>query len=125
MRKVALLYNPTAGKNRARRLAEVQAAAHVLQSAGVDTIAQPTSAPGSAGQQAREAVAQGCDTIVACGGDGTVHDIVQGLAGTDTPVGVIPFGTGNALANDLRLSRDAAKAARLLLDSRPRRIALG
>jgi diacylglycerol kinase (ATP) len=125
MRKVALLYNPAAGKHRARRLAEVQAAAHVLAAAGVESLALPTSAPGSAGQQAREAVAQGCDAVVACGGDGTVHDTVQGLAGTQIPLGVIPFGTGNALANDLGLPRHAARAARLLLDSQPRRIALG
>jgi YegS/Rv2252/BmrU family lipid kinase len=125
MRKAVLLYNPIAGKNRQRRRNDVEAAAQVLRSAGVEAHPVETQAPGSAGEQALEAVAAGCDTVIACGGDGTIHDVVQGLAGSDTPVGVIPLGTGNSLGNDLRLPRNPARAARVLLASEPRRIALG
>ena len=125
MRKVVLLYNPIAGKNRNRRRADVEAAAQVLRAAGAKAEAVATRAPGSAGGQAREAVAEGYDTVLACGGDGTVHDVVQGLAGTEIPLGVIPLGTGNSLGNDLGLSRHPARAAETILKSEPRRIALG
>ena len=125
MRKVVLLYNPIAGKNRERRRADVEAAAGVLRAAGIDAQPIATRAPGSAGDQAREAIAEGYDTVLACGGDGTIHDVVQGMAGSDTPVGVIPLGTGNSLANDLKLSRNPARAAQTILASEPHRIALG
>ncbi len=125
MRKVVLLYNPIAGKNRGRRRADVEAAAQVLRASGVEAQPVATRAPGSAGEQAREAVAEGCDTVLACGGDGTIHEVVQGLAGSDTPLGVIPLGTGNSLGNELRLPRHPMRAARVLLASQPRRIALG
>jgi len=125
MRKFVLLYNPIAGKNRERRRADVEAAAQVLRASGAEAQTVETRAPGSAGEQAREAVAEGYDTVLACGGDGTVHDVVQGLAGADTPLGVIPLGTGNSLANDLRLSRNPRRAAQAILTSEPRRIALG
>ena len=125
MRKVVLLYNPIAGKNRERRRADVEAAAQVLRASGVEAQPVATRAPGSAGEQAREAVAEGCDTVLACGGDGTIHEVVQGLAGTDTPLGVIPLGTGNSLANELGLSRNPVRAARAILASEPRRIAVG
>jgi len=125
MRKVVLLYNPIAGKNRERRRADVEATAQVLRASGIDAQPVATRAPGSGGEQAREAVAQDYDTVLACGGDGTIHDVVQGLAGTDTPLGVIPLGTGNSLANELGLSRNPVRAARAILASEPRRIALG
>lgn len=125
MRQVVLLYNPIAGKNRARRRADVEAAAEVLRAAGVQAATVATRAPGSAAEQAQEAVAAGYDTVLACGGDGTVHEVVQGLAGSETPLGVIPLGTGNSLGNELGLSRHPARAAQALLGSEPRRIALG
>ena len=125
MRKVVLLYNPIAGKNRERRRADVEAAAEVLRASGAKAQTVETRGPGSAGEQARHAVAEGYDTVLACGGDGTVHDVVQGLAGTDTPMGVIPLGTGNSLANDLGLSRNPRRAAQAILTSELRRIALG
>ncbi len=125
MRKVVLLYNPKAGKNRERRRADVEAAAQVLRASGVAAQPVATRAAGSAGEQAREAIAEGCDTVLACGGDGTIHEVVQGLAGSDTPLGVIPLGTGNSLANELGLSHNPVRAARALLASEPRRIALG
>lgn len=125
MRKAVLLYNPMAGKNRDRRRADVEAAAEILRAAGVKAETVATRAPGSAAGQAQEAVALGCDTVVACGGDGTIHEVVQGLAGSDTTLGLIPLGTGNSLANELRLSRNPTRAARALLVSEPHRIALG
>ncbi|MEO6120054.1 MAG: acylglycerol kinase family protein, partial [Terriglobales bacterium] len=103
MRRAALLYNPTSGQRRHLRLARVEAAARALNAGGVATTLIPTMAAGSAGQQAAEAIADGHDAIFACGGDGTVHEVLQGMVAhaPDVPLGIIPLGTGNVLAFDL------------------------
>jgi len=101
MRKACLLYNPVSGGRRSRRRAELNAALSVLHSAGVEAELVAIRSPQDAAQQARQAIAQGCDTVFACGGDGTIHDILQGLAGTSAALGVLPMGTANALAHDL------------------------
>ena len=125
MKKAALLYNPLSGRRRQKRVADVEAARAVLRDAGVDVYSQPTQGPAAGGEQAREAIAQGCDTIFACGGDGTVNDVLQGLVGTDCALGVIPMGTANALAHDLRLPFSAPAAARIALTARRQRVAVG
>jgi len=127
MRKAALIYNPASGTRRDRRLADVERAAQVLRQAGVEAMTVPTRAACSGGEQAHEAASAGCDTVLACGGDGTVHDVLQGLVGFNGEValGVVPLGTGNALANDLGISRDPATAARVLLTATARRVAAG
>src|SRR5882724_8430868 len=125
MRKAALFYNPLSGRRRERRLADVKAALTVLHQAGVEAIAEPTRGQADAAEQARHAIAEGCDTIFACGGDGTAHDVLQGMVGSETALGIIPLGTANALAHDLRLPLSAVAAARALLTAKPRRIALG
>ena len=85
----------------------------------------PTRAAADAAAQIRMSVGEGFDTIVACGGDGTVHDVLQGLAGKNAALGTIPLGTANALAHDLRLPISAERASRALLTATPRRIAVG
>ncbi|HTZ98495.1 MAG TPA: YegS/Rv2252/BmrU family lipid kinase [Terriglobales bacterium] len=125
MRKAILLHNPFSGPLRSRRAADVEVALNVLRSGGVDAYEEPTRAAGSAAEQAKEAIANGCDTVFACGGDGTVHDILQGLVGTEAALGVIPVGTANALAHDLNLPMNAEGAAQAALTSEPRRIAVG
>jgi YegS/Rv2252/BmrU family lipid kinase len=125
MRKAALLYNPLSGRRRARRLAHVEAANAVLRQAGVQTILEPTRGQADAAEQTRQAITDGCDTIFACGGDGTVHDVLQGMAGSRAALGVIPLGTANALAHDLRLPLSAVAAARASLTAKPWRIPVG
>jgi YegS/Rv2252/BmrU family lipid kinase len=125
MRKAALLYNPLSGGRRERRLADVEAAAQVLCSAGVEVTATPTRSAAETGDQAREAIAEGCDTVFACGGDGTAHDVLQGMVGSTAALGIIPLGTANALAHDLRLPASPAAAARAALTATGRRIAVG
>lgn len=127
MRKAALIYNPAAGTRRDRRLADVERVAQVLRQSGVEVEIVPTRAPSSGGDQAREAAASGCDAILACGGDGTVHDVLQGLVGFsgEVALGVVPLGTGNALACDLGVPHEPAAAASALLAATPRRVAIG
>jgi YegS/Rv2252/BmrU family lipid kinase len=125
MRHVALIYNPASGQYSARRKAAVEEALAVFREAGVTAEAIETTEAGEATLHARQAIDAGCDTVLACGGDGTVHEIVQSLVGTEIALGVIPLGTANALASDLGLTGTPAKVARKLLDAEPTRISVG
>ncbi len=125
MRKAILLYNPLSGRGHERRQADIEEALSVLKSAGIEASAAPTRAASDATDQTKHAIAEGCDTVFACGGDGTVHDVLQGLVGSQTALGIIPLGTANSLAHDLKLPLSPAGAARAALIAKPRRIAVG
>lgn len=125
MRRVALIYNPVSGQYSARRRAAIEKALAVFREAGVTADALETTEAGEATIHARQAASDGYDTILACGGDGTVHEILQSLVGTDVALGVIPLGTANALAADLKLIGAPAKIARKLLEAEPARISVG
>jgi diacylglycerol kinase (ATP) len=125
MRRAALIYNPASGQYSARRMAAVGKALAVLRAAGVAVEAHETKEAGEATLCAHRALNDGCDAVLACGGDGTVHEIVQSLVGTDVALGVIPLGTANALASDLGLIGAPAKIARRLLEATPERISVG
>lgn len=127
MRKAALIYNPASERKRQSRLRCVEAAAKALESAGVATTLMPTASSGSGGWQAGAAIAAGHDVIFACGGDGTIHDVLQGMVafGPDVPLGIIPLGTGNVLAHDIGVPGDPVKAIETQLHYSPKRIAAG
>jgi diacylglycerol kinase (ATP) len=124
MRKAALLYNPDSGGGRRRRH-ELESALALLRSAGVEADLVPTESRDHAGNATRQAIASGCDTIFACGGDGTIHNIAQVLANTSVALAILPMGTANALARDLGVPHNVTAAADSALRARPRRIALG
>jgi diacylglycerol kinase (ATP) len=125
MRKAALLYNARSGGRRAQRKSDLQGALSVLADAGIEASITVTQSSADAAEQARKAIADGCDTVFACGGDGTIHDVLQGMAGTRVVLGVVPMGTANALAHDLGLPLEPAKAVRAVIDGEHRRVALG
>jgi YegS/Rv2252/BmrU family lipid kinase len=125
MRRAALFYNPLSGRRRKHRVKDVEAASSVLRAAGVEVEVAPTRAASDAAAQVRMAIREGFDTIVACGGDGTIHDVLQGLAGKEATLGIIPLGTANAMAHDLCLPLSPDRAARALLTATPKRIAVG
>jgi YegS/Rv2252/BmrU family lipid kinase len=125
MRRVALIYNPASGQHLDKRSGRIADVLAVLREAGVEVEAIATESPESAGVQAQEAVRQGFDTILACGGDGTVHESLQKLVGGTAALGVIPMGTANALATDLGLPASPVKAVKMLLTATPERISVG
>ena len=125
MRRVALIYNPASGQHTNGYAPAVEEAVAVLREAGVDAEMMETQGPGTGRELARQAAAQGCDTVLACGGDGTVHEVLQAVVGSDTALGVVPMGTANALAADLGLSAPPSRAAKSLLTARPERISVG
>lgn len=75
--------------------------------------------------QTEEAIDNGADLIIACGGDGTVRSCLQAAAGTAAAVGVIPAGTGNLLARNLEIPLDVAEAFDVILTGRVRSMDLG
>lgn len=109
-----LIYNPAAGRDRHLRLEQINRAAAALSAGGHTAEVVCTTGPGSATHQACEASAR-ADVIFACGGDGTVHEALQGLVTeTGTPncsLGIIPLGSANAFARHLHISLDPATAA--------------
>jgi diacylglycerol kinase (ATP) len=125
MRKAALFYNPVSGSRLKHRLKDIETAKAVLAGAGVEVEVAPTRAASDAAAQVRMAIREGFDTIVACGGDGTIHDVLQGIAGKQAVLGIIPLGTANAMAHDLRLPLTPEGAAHALLTSVPKRVAVG
>lgn len=125
MRKAALLYNPVSGGSRSPREAELESVLARLRNAGVEAELVPCESRDHAQEQARRAMASGCDTIFACGGDGTIHDIVQVLAKSQVALAVLPMGTANTLAHDVGIPFDLVAAADQALKASPRRIALG
>lgn len=125
MRKVALIYNPISGQHSEARQRRFNAVLQTLRAANIDVDAWQTDGPDAGARLAQKAVAEGYDTVLACGGDGTVHAVLQGLAGTQTALGVIPFGTANALAVGLGLAGSPRRAAKKLLLAVPTRVPAG
>lgn len=78
-----------------------------------------------AGELACRALDAGCDLILAAGGDGTINEVVNGMAGSAVPFGVLPAGTANVLANEIGFANRPDHAAAQLLEATPVRIALG
>ena len=124
MRKAALLYNPDSGGSKQRQR-ELQSALEILKAGGVQAKLVATESREHAGQATRRAVVEGCDTVFACGGDGTINNVAQVLATTSVALAILPLGTANALAHDLGLPLKVPAAAKAALQAEPRRIALG
>ncbi len=125
MKKATILFNPHSGPR--QRDTELHRAIGIIQSAGVGTELTVCRSSQEATIHARFAVAAGSDTVFACGGDGTIHDVIQALAGTQVALAILPFGTANALAHDLGIPLRPSAAARAAVDgqSSVRRIPLG
>ncbi|MCW0180272.1 MAG: diacylglycerol kinase family lipid kinase [Zavarzinia sp.] len=123
-RHLAIIYNPVAGRRRGRRF---HAALAALRGAGIEVALHETEAPGHATTLARRLADRvgAVDTIVAAGGDGTINEVVNGLAGTAMPLGIIPLGTANVLALELGLPRGPGAVAAVLAAGRTRPIGLG
>jgi diacylglycerol kinase (ATP) len=123
MYKATILFNPNSG--RPKRDTELNHAIGIIQSAGVRAELTVCRSSQEATDNARCAVAAGSDTVFACGGDGTIHDVIQGLAGTPVALAILPFGTANALAHDLRIPLKPSAAAKLAVEGSIRRVPLG
>src|SRR6185503_1096944 len=116
-RSVTVIYNPRAGRGKA-----IAQAVQVLERWAGKVEVLETRGRGSATELARASKA---DLVLACGGDGTVNEVINGVATTNTVVGVLPAGTANVLAEFLRVPLNLLRAAKKVPDMTPRRVALG
>jgi len=118
--KSLIIVNPAAGRGRAlrvwRRLEGQCPFTYELHF---------TSRPGEATEVARQAAETGFQRIISIGGDGTIHEIANGLAGTGVALGIIPGGNGNDFARTMNLPRDPQRALRCVAEARVKAVDLG
>ncbi|HXR40407.1 MAG TPA: diacylglycerol kinase family protein [Terracidiphilus sp.] len=124
-----LIYNPASGRKRHLRAEQLRRVAETLSALGHRVELTATTGPGSAAAQAAEAVRGGAEAIFACGGDGTTHEVLQGLVSESgehsAALGIIPLGSANALARHLRVSLDPLKAALQQIHSKAQLVPIG
>jgi diacylglycerol kinase family enzyme len=103
----------------------IQRAAEILRQDGHNVTAAPTTGPNAAGAMASAYIAGGADLIVVAGGDGTINETAEGMIGARVPLGILPAGTANVLATEMKLGGNPEKVARRFGELRPKRISVG
>jgi diacylglycerol kinase (ATP) len=123
-KRAAIIYNPVArGLSRRQHLLQRSAAALARQD--IETCLVPTIAPGSASAQAREQIESGCDLILTAGGDGTINEVANGMLHSRVPLAILPGGTANVLAREVRLPVNMERAANSVRQLKAHRMAVG
>jgi len=120
--RIKLIANPVSGGDARPRIAAAQA---YLQNAGAEVDLVMTRARGDAMAEAKRAVEQGYDRVVAAGGDGTLNEVVNGIRSPDLPIAFLPLGTVNVFALEAEIPLKLEAACALALRGEPRRITLG
>ena len=85
----------------------------------------PTTGAGTAGAIAREHIGRGADLVIVAGGDGTINEAAEGMLHSGVPLAILPGGTANVLANEMRLGSKLLHVAARLEECRPRRVSVG
>ena len=123
-RKATLISNPRTGRYASRRR-PIQELASQLETLGVKVDLQLTSRPGEATEIAKRVARNGSSDVIVAGGDGTINEAIQGLAGTDARLAIIPRGTANVLARELGLPLDDEQAIAVAAQGKSRKLYLG
>ena len=123
-RRASVIYNPVArGLSRHRDL--LQRSIETLKGQGIVATLVPTRAAGSAGEQARSEIESGAELIIAAGGDGTINEVASGMLHTGVPLAILPGGTANVLAREIRLPIHLDRVAQQISSYTPHRISVG
>ncbi len=117
-----LIYNPIAGGGCERKARKAQ---KKLAALGCQAELLPTSGVGSATSIARRLAGAGAPRVAVAGGDGTINEVINGLALSDTELAIIPAGTANVLAMEMQVPLKIATACRLACESSSVTIDLG
>ena len=129
LQNALLIHNPNAGGGGNARRKELDEARRILSTGGIEAELAETTGPGDATEIALRAGKEGRQLVIACGGDGTLNEVVNGLArqqnGHRVPLALLPGGTANILAKELTLPWDIPRAAERLIRGTLREIALG
>ena len=123
MMKIKLIINPTAPKYRDVKTLEVLKG--YFGRHNISTHIFMSEKPGDATRAAREGVEQGYDIVVACGGDGTLREVVSGISGSSVRLGIIPLGTGNIIAKELEIPLGLKKACSTIIEGKVENIDVG
>lgn len=124
-RRILVIYNPSAGQWRRRRL---KATLRTLEGLGGLLTLHETTRPGDAEATAQGLAAKDYDVVVAAGGDGTINEVANGLikaAGPIPPLAIIPLGTANVLAQEIGLRGQPAAIAEAIIGGERQRVHLG
>lgn len=121
-RRVLVIVNPAAGARRRRKFARVLSE---LRRLGCAVTVRATAARGDAEAMARAADPTAFDLVAAAGGDGTVNEIINGLAASKLPLALIPLGTANVLAHEVAIPRDPAGIAHAVAFGAARAVHVG
>ncbi len=124
-----VIHNPNAGNGGRGRRGTLDEARRIFAAGGIQTELAETMKAGDATEIAQRASDEGRQLVIACGGDGTLNEIVNGLAGQKNghrvPLALLPGGTANVLAKELNLPWDIPSAAEKLVHGEVREISLG
>ena len=114
MKRARIIYNPTSGREAIRK--NLPDVLEILENAGYETSAHATTGEGDAIEAAKLAVERRYDLVVAAGGDGTINEVVNGMAEQEyrPKLGIIPVGTTNDFARALQIPRDIVAAAEII-----------
>ena len=112
-KRVQVVVNPAAGQDEPI----LNTLNDVFNRHKVDWEISVTRGPGDATRMAQQAVADGVDLVAGYGGDGTQMEIASGVMGSDTPMAILPGGTGNAMAFELKVPRNLRQALELICQS--------
>ncbi|SFG87004.1 diacylglycerol kinase (ATP) [Sporolactobacillus nakayamae] len=125
MKKARIIYNPTSGRELAKK--NIAYILDRLEDAGYEASAYATKREGDATKAARKAVKRKFDLVVAAGGDGTINEVISGLAEMDyrPKLGILPLGTTNDFARAIGIPRDIVKACNVLCDGHEMPIDIG
>lgn len=119
-----LIFNPSAGKNR-KSDAAVARLISEFGKAGIDMTPSPTFPDLAVMSQVQELLTHKPDLLVSWGGDGTVHEIVNGMFGHEVPLGILPGGTANLLVRELKIPAQISNAVRVIAAGKTKRISVG
>ncbi len=114
-RRLLAIHNPHSSGGSFRR--DVPLIVAALRGLGYEVEERETDAVGEATRLAAEGVRDGFDVVCAIGGDGTVNETLNGLAGSETPLAIIPTGTVNVLAMELGIPLEPPDAVKALADA--------
>ena len=124
-RNTVLIFNPRAGQFGRRGEAKIARAVKILEAGGHTVTVAPTTGPRTAGDLARLHIERGADLILAAGGDGTINEVAEGMLHSDAVLGILPGGTANVLAMEMKLGNRLERVAARLDELRPRRVPVG
>ncbi|HKZ57584.1 MAG TPA: diacylglycerol kinase family protein [Thermodesulfovibrionales bacterium] len=119
---IVLIFNPTAKNASGRKIVR---ASHFLRSRGYKAEILFTEQKGHAESLARDAVKESPSLIIAAGGDGTFNEIVNGIAGSEIPMAILPLGTTNVLAKELGLPETVDDAMEIAVRGTPKTVSIG